>query len=164
MNNEITKEIVTEAFNPRYLEPLVIKEASPSSLNAMADLRRLQVALGGGETLDLDKMTSHHFSDGIYARQWNQMAGSLVVSKIHAMENFMVLLDGECLIATGDETSHFCAPYVVKTMPGTKRAVYAVTDITIMTFHPNPDNERNIEKLEARYIIPEPSWDKENLT
>jgi hypothetical protein len=36
-----------------------------------------------------------------------------------------------------------------------KRAVYAVTDITILTFHPNPDNERDMKKLEDRYIIPE---------
>jgi hypothetical protein len=164
MSNGITREIATEAPKPRYLEPLVIKEAPPGSLEAMADLRRLQVAMSKGETLDLDKMTSHHFSDGIYARQWNQMAGSLVVSKIHAKENFLVLLDGECFIATGDVTSHFCAPHIVKTMPGTKRAVYAITDITMITFHPNPDNERDMNKLEARYIIPEPSWDKENPT
>lgn len=155
MNNEVTKEITTEAPKLRYLEPLVIKEAFPGSLKAMADLRRLAGTMVKFADLDGDKMTTHHFSDGIYARQYNQIAGSLVISKIHAMENFLVLLDGECLIATGDETSHFCAPHIVKTMPGTKRAVLAITDITIITFHPNPDNERDMKKLETRYIIPE---------
>jgi hypothetical protein len=157
MTHEITKEIPVE----RYLKPLVIKAAVPGSLQAMADLRRLGVAMSKGPTLDLKKMTSHHFAEGLYARQWNQMAGSLVVSKTHAQENFLVLLDGECLIATGDDTERFCAPYIVKTMPGTRRAVYAVTDITIITFHPNPDNEQDIETLEARYTIPEPPLDSE---
>jgi hypothetical protein len=157
MSNEVTKEITVEAPQPRYLKPLVIKDAIPGSLKAMADLRRLAGVMSKFADLDGDKMTTHHFSDGIYARQYNQIAGSLVISKIHAMENFLILLSGECVISTGDKTETLVAPHIVKTMPGMKRAVLAITDITMITFHPNPDNERDMSKLEARYIISEPS-------
>lgn len=108
-----------------------------------------------GNTMSIPDMTSHYFCDGVYARQWNQSAGVLAVSKIHAKENFLLLLSGECLISTGEDTVHISAPFITKTYPGVKRAVMAITDCTLMTFHPNPDNERDMIKLEDRFIIPE---------
>jgi hypothetical protein len=43
------------------------------------------------------------------------------------------------------------------THPGEKRAGFALTDAITMNFHANPLNERDLEALEAMYIIPEKS-------
>ena len=135
--------------------PAVV-EARPPTPSALASLKELEAAMVRELVpIDIEACTSHHFSDGIYSRQWDQAADVLATSKTHAKENCLVLVRGECVISTGDESFHMVAPHMVKTMPGVKRAVYAVTDITILTFHPNPDNERDIKKLEDRYIIPE---------
>lgn len=145
---------------PPYLAHLPVVETRPSSPEAVAQLRQLELAMHArGGTMSIPDMTSHYFCDGLYARQWAQAAGVLAVSKIHAKENFLVLLSGACVISTGEETVELVAPRIFKTLPGVKRAVLAVTDCVLMTFHPNPDNERDMIKLEDRYIIPEPAVD-----
>lgn len=149
-------EVVPES--PPYLPHLPVVETRPSSPAAVSQLRALELAMHArGGTMSIPDMTSHYFCDGLYARQWAQAAGVLAVSKIHAKENFLVLLSGACVISTGEETVELVAPRIFKTLPGVKRAVLAVTDCVLMTFHPNPDNERDMIKLEDRYIIPEPS-------
>jgi hypothetical protein len=141
---------------PRYLAPLSVYESHPASPEAVAALRELELAMHAqGKTMSIPDMTSHYFCDGVYARQWNQAAGVLAVSKIHAKENFLLLLSGECLISSGETTVRISAPFITKTFPGVKRAVMAITDCTLMTFHSNPDNERDMIKLEDRFIIPE---------
>jgi hypothetical protein len=57
-------------------------------------------------------------------------------------------------MATEDGPLRIRAPYMVVTEPGTKRAVYAHEDSIVLNFHANPDDERDLAKLEARYIIP----------
>lgn len=138
--------------------PTAIKNAYPAPAHLASKLKDLEGAMvtSGMPLFDIEDLTRHHFSDGIYAREWTQPAGSVVVSKIHAMENFLTLMKGECLVSDGENCVHYKAPHMVKTMPGVKRAVYALTDVTIVTFHPNPDNETDMAKLEARFIIPEP--------
>jgi hypothetical protein len=78
-----------------------------------------------------------------------------VISKTHRKENFLLLVAGEALITTPDGTVRVAAPHMVLTAPGVKRAVFAVTDLVLLTIHPNPDNERDMKKLEERFIIPE---------
>jgi hypothetical protein len=155
--NAQAQEVAPKVEEPRYLEPIPVNESRPSSVEAVASLRALELSMHArGGTMSIPDMTSHYFADGLYCRQWNQAAGVLAVSKIHAKENFLLLLFGECLISTGEETVRLTAPYITKTLPGVKRAVLAITDCALMTFHPNPDNERDMIKLEDRFIIPEP--------
>ncbi len=142
---------------PVPLAPLPVPVVRPSRPEAVAKLKALEVSMVAANLppLDIDKSTNHFFADGLYARQWTQPAGTLATSKTHAKENFLVLLTGQCAISDGEVNTVYSAPAVVKTMPGVKRAVLALTDIVIMTFHPNPDNETDMTILEDRYIIPE---------
>ena len=142
---------------PPYLPHVPVLDTRPNSPDAIEILQKLgQALVKRGGTMTIRDMTSHYFCEGLYARQWAQAAGVLAVSKIHSMENFLVLLAGECVISTGEANVHLVAPCVFKTVPGVKRAVLSITDCWIMTFHPNPDNERDVVKLEERYTIPEP--------
>lgn len=103
----------------------------------------------------MEEYTYHHFCRGLYARELFIPAGTTAVGKIHAQQNFFLLVKGELEMATAEGPVRLQAPYMVVTEPGTQRAVYAHEDCICLTFHPNPDDERDLDQLEARYITPE---------
>lgn len=96
-----------------------------------------------------------YFLDGIYVRKFHMQAGSLITSKVHALESFSIISKGVVIIATeyGPMTavagSHFFAP------AGTKRCLLIKEDCIWSTIHLNPDNERDEDILTARYTLPE---------
>jgi len=108
------------------------------------------------ELLDLEALTNHEFCDGVYARSFLLPTGAWVISKMHAHENFFLLFKGDVSIYAADGTSvRVKAPFLMVTVPGTKRAVYAHEEAIIYNFHGNPENEKEVPKLEAKFIIPE---------
>ena len=107
------------------------------------------------DQFDVDAHTSHHFCDGMYARELFVPAGVAIVGKTHASRNFFVLVKGTMWLATPDGPLRITAPYMTVTEPGTKRAGFAETDCVCMNFHSNPDDETDLLALESRYITPE---------
>lgn len=108
--------------------------------------------------------TSHHFCAGMYARQLCVPKGATIVGKQHAKQNFFVLVAGEMSVSTADGSIvRIRAPFMCVTQPGDKRVGYAHEDSICINFHPNPDDETDMEVLEARYILPEalPAPDRE---
>ena len=103
----------------------------------------------------LAELTAHHFCRGLYLRELFIPAGTAIVGKTHKEQNFFLLLSGELVLATPDGPLTVCAPYMAITQPGTKRAVYALTDCVCINVHPNPDDEQDVQMLEDRYITPE---------
>jgi hypothetical protein len=120
-------------------------------------IRKLEAAIPlVMEEIPIDSMTSHDFCDGVYCRKFVLPKDAVVVSKIHAKENWFLLFSGEVSIASHDGTvKRIKAPWLAITEPGTKRVVYAHEDAVMYTFHGNPDNEKNVDTLEERYIVPE---------
>jgi hypothetical protein len=127
-----------------------------SDLPVVNPVRELQAALEQHPNqLDIDALTSHHFCNGLYARELFIPAGAAVVGKTHAQQNFFVLVKGALTMATPEGPVTVRAPYMVVTQPGDKRAVFALEDSICLNFHPNPDDERDLAVLEDRYITPE---------
>jgi quercetin dioxygenase-like cupin family protein len=119
-------------------------------------VRALEAALRDMDgRYDVDELTTHHFCDGLYGRQVTLPAGTIAVGKVHAERNFFFVLAGELILATPEGPVRVAAPFMAVTDPGTKRAVYALTDCICMNVHPNPDDERDLARLESRYITPE---------
>lgn len=120
-------------------------------------LRKMEAAIPQElETISIDDLTDHAWCDGVYRREFFLPKGAIVVSKIHQIENWFLLFSGEISVASADgSVIRVKAPYMAKTEVGTKRAVYAHEDSVMYTFHGNPDNESDLEVLEARYIEPE---------
>lgn len=115
---------------------------------------RLEQALLAREHLDIDSLTTHRFADGLYSRQLLIPAGHCAVGKIHKREHFTFILSGTVVVLTDEGPVEMSAPQVIVTKPGTKRAVYAVTDSVWVTVHVNPENERDMDKLEHFHIAP----------
>ena len=66
--------------------------------------------------------------DAAYIRAGWVKAGTVVVGHVLNEAVPLVLLKGEAIIAGADGSVHVTAPYVAINQPGTRRAMYAVTD------------------------------------
>lgn len=106
----------------------------------------------------IDVPVQHHFAPGVYMRQMDAVAGTLVVSKMHRTEHMNILLKGSLTVATEDGIQLMTAPCVLKSMPGTKRIGYFHEDSSWITVHPT--EETDLEKIEQQVIVPDEEIDQ----
>lgn len=126
--------------------------ASTASIDAHARIDALELAMLVNLPL-VDQPLVHRFLPGLYVRQVTNPAGSLVTTKIHATRHPFVLLRGRLSVYSMDGgVEHLEAPHFGITEPGTRRVIYAHEDSVFLTFHPNPDNEEDLDAIEARLI------------
>ncbi len=126
------------------IDPLVaVKECTALNLleQEMAKFPRVEMPL------------THRFIQGGYGREISIPAGTLATTKIHRFEHFFVILRGKVRTWTvNDGVQEFNAPYVGITKSGTRRVVFAVTDVEWITFHRTDNTDLN--KIEAEIIEP----------
>lgn len=126
-----------------------------SYVNAALSLQhQLEKEIESGQIEAADTSVIDHFAPSIYMRQFNAKAGTLVVSKMHRTEHFIVFLTGSLSIATDDGIEHIKAPLIDRTMPGTKRVVYFHEDSICLTIHPTKLTD--VDEIEKQIIVPEP--------
>lgn len=94
----------------------------------------------------------HSFSDGIYVRQISIPQGMMIVGKLHKHAHPNFLLKGEVMVVTEEGESYLQAPCSMISKAGTKRALYAITDLVWTTIHHNPTNTQDLEELEKIVI------------
>lgn len=95
--------------------------------------------------------TRHYFHGGMYCREVFRHAGVLVVGAVHKKEHFYLIVSGMVKITDGEgKVQEVTGPYLFHSKPGTKRAVYAVTDTLCMTFHAT--DARTVEDAENELI------------
>lgn len=121
-----------------------------SRLAARQDILALQ-----DELLKLPQVeivTTHHFSKGLYAREIFIPKGTILIGKIHKYENLNILSQGDITILTEFGARRLRAPFTVVSPPLTKRVGYAHEDTVWTTIHAT--DETDLEKLEAELILP----------
>jgi len=94
----------------------------------------------------------HTFADGIYIRQMDMKADSVVVGAIHNHLHVWFLLTGRLAVITEDTTEEFISPCYVLATPGSKRVIYAIEDSIFVNVHKNPNNIKDIKKLEDEIV------------
>lgn len=98
--------------------------------------------------------TKHYFHGGMYCREVFRHAGVLVVGAVHKKEHFYLIVSGTVAITDGEgNVQEVTGPHLFQSKPGTKRAVYAVTDALCMTFHAL--EATTVEEAEAELVEPE---------
>ena len=91
----------------------------------------------------------HYFSDGIYVREITIPAGMIIVGKIHKHRHPNFLLKGKVMVITEQKGEEIIeGPCFMMSEGGTKRALYAVTDLVWTTIHHNPTNTQDLNKIE----------------
>ena len=107
------------------------------------------VIIGDSKTCPL----KHSFSDGIYVREISIPAGMIIVGKIHKHDHPNFLLKGNVVVITEkDGIEELTGPCSMISKPGTKRALYAKTDLVWTTVHLNPTNTQDLVELEKEII------------
>ena len=99
--------------------------------------------------------TKHYFHGGMYCREVFREAGILIVGAVHKKEHFYLIVSGTVAITTDDGVQEVTGPYLFSSKPGTKRAVYAITDALCMTFHRVESS--NVEDAEAELVEHDPN-------
>lgn len=100
--------------------------------------------------------TKHYFHGGMYCREVYRDAGVLVVGAVHKKEHLYVIVSGTVRISQeGEKAVELSAPAVIKSMPGTKRAVLSLTPVTCMTFHVT--DAATVEEAEAELVEADPA-------
>lgn len=93
----------------------------------------------------------HVFGEKWYVRQCYLKKDEIAVTKIHNTNHPYVVVCGSVSVSEdGENFTLINAPYFGVTQPGTQRILICHEDTTWITFHPNLDNERDLEKIEAR--------------
>jgi len=102
-----------------------------------------------------EPQTKHYFHGGMYCREVFRHAGVLVVGAVHKKEHFYIIVSGTVAITDGEgNVQEVTGPHLFQSKPGTKRAVYAVTDALCMTFH--AIETTSVEEAEAELVEAEP--------
>lgn len=95
--------------------------------------------------------TGHLFHGGHYIRALWRPAGCLIVGKRHKVPHLYLIVSGT--VRVGEET--ITGPRLIECEPGTKRAVYAITDALCMTVHKTAATD--LEAVEAEIVEPDPT-------
>ena len=137
------------------------KEIALSKREEIQALQDVLISKADGENIFGDGKTivhsnefplKHTFADGIYVRQMDMKAGSAVVGAIHNHLHVWFLLTGHLAVATEDDVEEFISPCYVLAKPGSKRVIYAIEDSIFVNIHKNPNNIKDIDKLEKEIV------------
>ena len=119
----------------------------------------MESALADGQMSEADCPLTHYHAPGLYVREMFIPAGTAIVGKIHKHAHFNDISKGRVRVSTEFGFDILEAPCRFISMPGTKRAVYAETDVIWTTFHPTEETE--LDKIEEHVIAK--NYDELNL-
>jgi len=95
----------------------------------------------------------HRFTPGLYIREVMVPANTAVITHVHKTAHPFVVSKGRIFVWTKNGGVVFLeAPFTGITEPGTCRLAVASEDTVWTTFHPNPTNETDVEKLEKMLV------------
>lgn len=106
-----------------------------------------------GATVEQDDFgVRHMFKELWYVREFDLPACSIFIGRSHRLGHIVKLLRGQVLLSVEDRQLEFVAPAVIHTVPGFQTVCYALTDITAQSWHFNPEQYRDIERLEDEHF------------
>ena len=112
---------------------VVLLPSSAPALDMAGDIDALKHEVLKMKQISLQTKSTFH--GGMYCREVFFNAGTLAIGKVHKKEHFFFVASGTLLVTTNDGPQNMVGPQMVCSVPGTRRAVYAQTDVLCMTFH-----------------------------
>lgn len=110
-------------------------------------------AIATGDEQPTDMPLIHTFTRGMYKRRIFLPAGTKVITKIHnSQHNYVILFGRGAVSLDGENWEAYEGPSEGVTEPGTQRFIIVEEDTVWITYHPNPDNEKDLQKIEDRIM------------
>ena len=96
----------------------------------------------------------HSFAPGVYAREMEIPAGTLLIGKIHKHRHHNFLMKGSIIVLTeANGVELLQAPLMIVSEEGTQRIGYAITDTVWTTIHENKDDSEDLVVIEERTVV-----------
>lgn len=97
---------------------------------------------------------SHRFVPGMYIREMFIPRGTYFIGRAHRVGHKVTLDAGSVRLISEHSENVLQAPTELNTVPYYMMVFEALTDVWGSTYHPNPSNCRDIDKLEADIFHP----------
>jgi len=104
------------------------------------------------ELPQIEMVTKHYFAPGIYTRELQIPAGSVLTGKIHRHEVMNVLVSGTIKVTTDAGIETLTGPLIFNSQAGTKKAAVSITDVIWLNIHPTELTD--LEEIEKEFIAP----------
>ena len=99
--------------------------------------------------------TESYFHGGMLCREVWRPAGVMVIGRVHKKEHLYVILEGTVAITDGEGKAVEAGPgTVIRSKPGTQRAVLALTDARCLTIQRTDSS--TLEEAEEELMEPDP--------
>jgi quercetin dioxygenase-like cupin family protein len=86
-------------------------------------------------------MITHHFSDGLYAKQAVIPAGTAILKHTHDFSHLSILASGKVAVLRGSEIDIVDAPAVIEIKAGLVHGVKAITDCVWFCIHATDEKD-----------------------
>ena len=134
----------------------MLVEATNRDITLPAKLEQLE-----SHMLELPQVecpVAHHFGPGVYIREVTLPVGALAVGHAQRYEHLNIMLSGSvAVLDDGEQVNILKAPMIFVGKPGRKVGVVLETCVW-QNVYPNPDNERDIDALESKWLEKSETW------
>lgn len=123
------------------LSKLLIKNAD--GINIVGDGKKL---VRKAESIEI----INEFTNGVYMRRMDVLKDTIIIGAIHKELHSWFLMHGVVRVADAESINYYQAPCYTISKPGTQRVIEVVEDAIWINIHSNPDNEKDLDKIEER--------------
>jgi quercetin dioxygenase-like cupin family protein len=86
-------------------------------------------------------MILHHFSDGLYAKEAQFIAGTAILKHTHEFSHLSILAKGKVAVMMGEEIEVIEAPACIEIKAGITHGVKAITDCVWFCIHATDEKD-----------------------
>ena len=131
--------------------------------------KKIEAPLITGEVIDeltrtvmklpqADCPVAHYFGPGVYLRQVTFPAGIFAIGHKQKFEQLNIFVSGRVAMVQPDGTlQELAAPMIFTGPPGQKMGII-LEQVTWLNAYPNPDDCRDIDELESRFLDKDGPW------
>lgn len=148
--------IAVEDDRPQVVKSLGISMGPLDALMNTGDIELIEAELLKLPQVDCPLV--HIFVPGLYVREVFMPANSLIIGHEHLTQHLNQILTGSAVVMMNGKPFQVEAPFTFESEPGVRKVIYIKEDMRWQTFHPNPENIRDIERLSERLIVKSPSF------
>ena len=98
--------------------------------------------------------TKHYFANGLYVREMQVKAGTVLVGKVHKTQHIFALIQGGMTLVWDSHRLRVKAPFITVSEPGIKRAGLAHEDCVCLNIHHT--NLTDIDEVERSLVEEDP--------
>ena len=86
-------------------------------------------------------MISHHFSDGLYAKESRFSEGTAILKHTHSFSHLSILAKGKVAVMIGEEIEVIEAPACIEIKSGITHGVKAITECVWFCIHATDEKD-----------------------